>query len=1382
MSRKAATSQLNKSKMLDNKYMLGDEIGKGAYARVYKGLDLENGDFVAIKQVSLENIAQEGLNIIMQEIDLLKILNHKNIVKYLGSSKTKTHLHIILEYVENGSLANIIKPNKFGPFPESLVALYIAQVLEGLVYLHEQGVIHRDIKGANILTTKEGLVKLADFGVATKLTEADGNNTYSVAGTPYWMAPEVIEMSGVCAASDIWSVGCTVIELLTCVPPYFDIQPMPALFRIVQDEHPPIPEHLSPGITDFLCQCFKKDARQRPDAKTLLLHPWIQKSRRALSSLRQSSGTIRNLQEDVSTSVEISNADIQSTGENPPRDKTRIGSSEFGPEDSANKFLATDAVDKVKSVEDCESKDNIVQECLDNSKGLPSDKDPTLVFHDKSYMRTSSGRLLSTKEETCTNMAFHEQSNMGYHNKLMPDGEVVSLESQRTSISTSEHEGKGGHMSGENNLLSVGPKIQEVTSQKAAKASVNSGGEPSKFSDAFGDTSLNDLCQPLDKTQETQAAEASTSASSSQMNQGSAIQRSARKNDLATKLRDRISQKQMDNERGHTNEGDLLRLMMDVLGEDVIDVDSFVFDEKMPGDNLFPLQAVEFSRLVGSLRPDEQEDVIVSACQKLMAFFHERPEQKIVFVTRHGLLPLVELLEVPKTRVTCSVLEIINQIIKDNADFQEKACLVGLIPVVMSFAVPDRPWEVRMQAAYFFQQLCQSCSLTLEMFIACRGIPVLVGFLEADYAKYREMIHLAIDGIWQVFKLHRSTPRNDFCRIAAKNGILIRLINTLHSLNEATRLASMASGDYPSSAGTFEPSRASTSHSQRSDGSQLDSRYIPGEPDKPWSSNDVMEPSISSKFPEPKGLENIGNLGHREPATKDWELLDQRKTDPSRTEVDLKQQQLTTSSNRTSTDKSPKQMESNGFLTSLAPQQDRVQPLLGLLDKEPPSRRFSGKLEFVRHLSGLERNQSIKPLLHASAERRTNGELDFLRAEFSENENMDCAPRMSHKAVNKKVGPMKFNDGAASASGIASRTTSGVLSGSGVLNARPGSTASSGLLSHMVLTMNTDVAKEYFEKVTDLLLEFSQADTIVKSYMCSQSLLSRLFQMFDRIESPILLKLLKCIDHLSTDPNCLENLQRADAIKHLIPNLECQDGPLVSQIHNEVLNALFNLCKINKKRQEQAAENGIIPHLMCFITSDSPLKQYALPLLCDMAHASHHSREQLRFHGGLDVYLSLLDDEPWSVTALDSLAVCLGHDNDNRKVEQALLKKEAVHKLVNFFQYCPEQHFVHILEPFLKIITKSARLNTALAVNGLTPLLIARLDHQDAIARLNLLKMIKAVYEHHPRPKQLIVENELPQKLQNLIEERSGPSCGGQVLVKQMATALLKALHINTVL
>ncbi|XP_028109149.1 MAP3K epsilon protein kinase 1-like isoform X2 [Camellia sinensis] len=1426
MSRQPAMTAFHKPKTLDNKYIFGDEIGKGAYGRVYKGLDLENGDFVAIKQVSLENIAQEDLNIIMQEIDLLKNLNHKNIVKYLGSLKTKTHLHIILEYVENGSLANIIKPNKFGPFPESLVVVYIAQVLEGLVYLHEQGVIHRDIKGANILTTKEGLVKLADFGVATKLTEADVN-THSVVGTPYWMAPEVIEMSGVCAASDIWSVGCTVIELLTCVPPYYDLQPMPALFRIVQDEQPPIPDGLSPDITDFLQQCFKKDARQRPDAKTLLLHPWIQNSRRVLQSSLRHSGTLRNIEEDGSLEAEILDGDDQSTSERPSAEKVKV---------SEKELLSTDVADIGKYDENNGSSSNLVEEITDNlvDDNL-SDQVLTFAIHEKVSLNMGSVRLSGDNDVPPSHpLELHRPPHIGDEGEGLLNGKVGSFDSRRKNIPAKNLEGNGSASHVEHKSFGFGMKNQEYSPRKAAKVPVTLGGnELSRFSDTPGDASLDDLFHPLEKSMEDRAAEASTSASSSHVNQDNAIVTDDGKNDLATKLRATIAQKQLESDTGKTNGGDLLRLMMGVLKEDAIDIHGLGFDDKLPAENLFPVQAVEFSKLVGSLRPEESEDVIMSACQKLIAFFHQRPEQKIVFVTQYGLLPLLELLEVSRTRGTCSVLQVLNQIIKDNTDFQENASLVGLIPVVMSFAGPDHPREVRMEAAYFLQQLCQSSPLTLQMFIACRGIPVLVGFLEADYAKFREMVHLAIDGMWQVFKLQRSTPRNDFCRIAAKYGFLLRLINTLYSLNEATRLASISGGsgfpvdglpprprsgpldpnnpafaqgetspsgidqpdllnikhgvtDRPLSTGTQEPSRSSASYSP-------DSRFFPLDTDRPQSSNAAVEASVASRLSDPTSLDNVANVAIKESSgtgSKERENLDRWKIEPSRAEIELKQQRVANSANRTSTDRAPKLTEgaSNGFPTTIATQQENVRPLLSLLDKEPPSRHFSGQLEYVRHLSGLERHETILPLLHASNEKKANG-LDFLMAEFAEvsgrgrdNANLDL-PRISHKTVNKKVGPLTSNEGAASTSGLASQTASGVLSGSGVLNARPGSTTSSGLLSHMVSTFNADVAREYLEKVADLLLEFSGADTTVKSYMCSQSLLSRLFQMFNRIEPPILLKLLKCINLLSTDPHCLENLQRADAIKYLIPNLDLKEGPLISQIHHEVLNALFNLCKINKRRQEQAAENGIIPHLMHFIMSDSPLKQYALPLLCDMAHASRNSREQLRAHGGLDVYLSLLEDELWSVTALDSIAVCLAHDNDNRKVEQALLKKEAVQKLVKFFQCCPEQHFVHILEPFLKIITKSSRINTTLAVNGLTPLLISRLDHQDAIARLNLLKLIKAVYEHHPRPKQLIVENDLPQKLQNLIEERrDGQRSGGQVLVKQMATSLLKALHINTVL
>ncbi|KAG4973667.1 hypothetical protein JHK87_030488 [Glycine soja] len=1002
-----------------------------------------------------------------QEIDLLKNLNHKNIVKYLGSSKTKSHLHIVLEYVENGSLANIIKPNKFGPFPESLVAVYIAQ----------------------------GLVKLADFGVATKLTEADVN-THSVVGTPYWMAPEVIEMAGVCAASDIWSVGCTVIELLTCVPPYYDLQPMPALFRIVQDEHPPIPDSLSPDITDFLLQCFKKDARQRPDAKTLLSHPWIQNCRRVLQSSLRHSGTLRNIEEDDSADAEVSGGYHKSAYENSSVEK----------EDSAKEHT-TMAADGSKAHEDNAADSNFSNEQTEKADDAPSDQVLTLAIHEKSFLQAGSSKLTSNREVVNSeSTGNHEISNAKDLHEVVMNGEGGSPQSRGMA---SKVGGKDSSVNNGNKSFAFGPRGQDNGPlKKAMKMPITvEGNELSRFSDPPGDAYLDDLFHPLDKQPGEVVAEASTSTSTSHMTKGNASAIDGVKNDLAKELRATIARKQWEKESeiGQANNGGNLlhRVMIGVLKDDVIDIDGLVFDEKLPGENLFPLQAVEFSKLVGSLKPEESEDMIVSACQKLIGIFHQRPEQKIVFVTQHGLLPLTDLLEVPKTRIICSVLQLINQIVKDNTDFQENACLVGLIPAVTSFAVPDRPREIRMEAAYFLQQLCQSRS----------GM---------------EMVHLAIDGMWQVFKLQQSTPRNDFCRIAAKNGILLRLINTLYSLNESTRLASSSAGGGFSVDGSAQRPRSgildpnhpyiNQNETMLSSVDQQDPpkvrRAVPDHHLEPSSSNprrsdanypvDVDRPQSSNATADEKSL-NQASRESSAGALKERENMDRWKTDPSQPRI---------SNNRTSTDRPPKSTEpsSNGLSVTGTMHQEQVRPLLSLLDKEPPSGRFSGQLEYMRQFSGLERHESVLPLLHAT-EKKTNGELDFLMAEFAdvsqrgrENGNLDSSARVSHKVTPKKLGTLGSSEGAASTSGIASQTASGVLSGSGVLNARPGSATSSGLLSHMVSSLNAEVAREYLEKVADLLLEFAQADTTVKSYMCSQSLLSRLFQMFNRVEPPILLK------------------------------------------------------------------------------------------------------------------------------------------------------------------------------------------------------------------------------------------------------------------------------------
>ena len=253
-------------------YATGDLLGKGAFGSVYRGLNLETGEVVAIKQIKLIGTPKSQLSSMMMEIDLLKKLNHKHIVRYIGFYKTKEHLNILIEFCESGSLLHVMK--KFGNFSEKLVGMYTAQVLEGLKYLHDQGVIHRDIKAANLLTDKQGTVKLADFGIASTT-----NGTQDVAGSPYWMAPEIVELNGATTASDVWSLGATVIELCTGNPPYIEFPAMAALFRIVQDDIPPLPQS-SEIVKDFLVQCFQKDPNLRVSAQKLIKHPWMVQSRR----------------------------------------------------------------------------------------------------------------------------------------------------------------------------------------------------------------------------------------------------------------------------------------------------------------------------------------------------------------------------------------------------------------------------------------------------------------------------------------------------------------------------------------------------------------------------------------------------------------------------------------------------------------------------------------------------------------------------------------------------------------------------------------------------------------------------------------------------------------------------------------------------------------------------------------------------------------------------------------------------------------------------------------------------------------------------------------------------------------------------------------------
>lgn len=257
----------------------GKLLGQGAFGRVYLCYDVDTGRELAAKQVQFDSESPETskeVSALECEIQLLKNLHHERIVQYYGclrdhSEKTLT---IFMEYLPGGSVKDQLKA--YGALTENVTRKYTRQILEGMSYLHSNMIVHRDIKGANILRDLEGNVKLGDFGASKRLQTIcmSGTGIRSVTGTPYWMSPEVISGEGYGRKADVWSLGCTVVEMLTEKPPWAEFEAMAAIFKIAtQPTNPLLPVHCSDQARDFI-RCIFVEAKQRPSAEELLRHPF----------------------------------------------------------------------------------------------------------------------------------------------------------------------------------------------------------------------------------------------------------------------------------------------------------------------------------------------------------------------------------------------------------------------------------------------------------------------------------------------------------------------------------------------------------------------------------------------------------------------------------------------------------------------------------------------------------------------------------------------------------------------------------------------------------------------------------------------------------------------------------------------------------------------------------------------------------------------------------------------------------------------------------------------------------------------------------------------------------------------------------------------------
>uniref|UniRef100_A0A7N6A612 Mitogen-activated protein kinase kinase kinase 3 n=1 Tax=Anabas testudineus TaxID=64144 RepID=A0A7N6A612_ANATE len=259
----------------------GKLLGQGAFGRVYLCYDVDTGRELAAKQVQFDPDSPETskeVSALECEIQLLKNLHHERIVQYYGSLRDHNEktLTIFMEYMPGGSVKDQLKA--YGALTENVTRKYSRQILEGMSYLHSNMIVHRDIKGANILRDSAGNVKLGDFGASKRLQTIcmSGTGIRSVTGTPYWMSPEVISGEGYGRKADVWSLGCTVVEMLTEKPPWAEYEAMAAIFKIAtQPTNPLLPLHISDQARDFI-RCIFVEAKHRPSAEELLRHPFSQ--------------------------------------------------------------------------------------------------------------------------------------------------------------------------------------------------------------------------------------------------------------------------------------------------------------------------------------------------------------------------------------------------------------------------------------------------------------------------------------------------------------------------------------------------------------------------------------------------------------------------------------------------------------------------------------------------------------------------------------------------------------------------------------------------------------------------------------------------------------------------------------------------------------------------------------------------------------------------------------------------------------------------------------------------------------------------------------------------------------------------------------------------
>lgn len=1244
---------------------------------MYCALNWSTGETVAIKQILFSHLPKSELNVIMQEIDLLKNLNHPNIVKYHGFVKSADSLYIILEYCEQGSLHQICK--NFGKFPENLVALYIAQVLHGLLFLHEQGVIHRDIKGANILTTKEGLVKLADFGVATHSSPSgQGAADGTVVGTPYWMAPEVIELAGATTASDIWSLGCTVIELLDGKPPYHKFAPMPALFRIVNDDHPPLPEGASPTVRDFLMQCFQKDPNLRVSAKKLLRHPWI------AGAVKKGA---REKKEEVGVEYDQAVKSVQQWNEalkaSPPRaTEASAGGSRKGSAKTVSRpdsrHGAKSGASNANARPGSRSSATTIGKSVGRSSavtaalGRPSAPPPT----PKPAFRLGQRRSLAAQAQETF------QSPIDYERGDNWDSDFESLAAgvDGLGLKIPEHLRPQDHFKGAFSseklkqyanfdvIPETDGKVEEWDEEFEGDLTVRS---PLEMTRGDGLQTVRPFYPPRTSDEEIKhqpppRLPRQRSGSGEDEGYDHVRKNSQPKTQILKPVapKTKAAQPQPAKVVNHAipNGRDRFREEEDEDYSDLVPNDEDAFLKKVagfspnrqyrPGD----LQSIQ-TKLGGSLGRSRRRT--------------------------HTPTQLVH--DAAAMRRTRSSLEI-QKYAEDEDDEDFTELLFDEQPAQVQVASRSPKYATSMGS-----ESASSGRGTLKL-----SNSVSWGEDEDDDDDPFAALEEELDEV----DLESNVARDKHARLC---GVVESLVSDLKLGQPEDVLAEIVE--------------------------QL--LHILSE------SPDVKSVIVSSHgmLPILEILETAArpHIIYRLLRIVNYILVDNIE----------------------------------------------VQENLCFVGGIPIITKFAHKkfasdirLEAAAFVRMMYQTPTLTLQMFVSC-----GGLNVLVEFLEEDYDSDAGRELVLVGVNgiwsvfEMQGPTPKNDFCR------------IFSRSAVLYPLS-------LVLNRVLDEEDTEASEIIEgRIVNIFLLFSQAENHVKETVADRMVLKRVLKDLRRMSPQHQITMLKFIKNLSMLATTLDALQNSNAIEVLTDLLSSSlqantRTPTIyfRDISNQVLNTMFNLCRLSKERQEDAALSGLIPLLQRIVKTERPLKEFALPILCDMAHSGKVGRKVLWQCRGLGFYVGLLADQYWAVTALDAIFIWL--QEETAKVEEHLLATSGeggnagfADAVVRCFNESKADAFENLLEPLQKLLRLSPAIAASLANKSLFERSAVKLHSKKALVRLNLLRVIRSICESSELQGDngsLLQEYGLLDAVSDLA--KSDPA----ILVREMANELVKSSEYAT--